>query len=319
MKKLGGFLIGLVVVCQSFAQPGVPIDTLDTPDGKMFIYANRTWEYEHDRDFDGVMCPDLNEFVTTDTNLHFKSFWKTDVTITCTTNEVENMGDTIWLCTVDTAHTGYAIPFEGRVTSRFGYRRGRNHNGIDIDLETGDTIVSAFDGKIRYAQMHEKGFGNLVIIRHYNGLETYYAHCSELLVAPNQEVKAGEPIALGGNTGRSTGDHLHFEVRFYDNPINPEHLFDFKEMYVDDNLLVHRGIFRPGSSKHHSTSSGHSTGGGSSTYSVDKNSRTHKVRSGDSLYGIALKYGTTVKKLCQLNNMKETDILQIGQVLRVKP
>ena len=319
MEKLVSLLVIFIAGLSAFAQPGVPIDTLETTEGKMFIYANRTWEYEHDRDFDGVLCPGIEDLVANDTSLQFKSYWKTDVTITCTTNEVENMGDTIWLCTVDTVHNGYAIPFNGRITSRYGYRRGRNHNGIDIDLETGDTIVSAFDGKVRYAQLHERGFGNLVIIRHYNGLETYYAHCSKLLVAPNQEVKAGEPIALGGNTGRSTGDHLHFEVRFYDNPINPEHLFNFEEQYVDDNLLVHRGIFRPGSSKHSSNSSGHGTGGGSSTYKVDKDSRTHKVRSGDSLYGIALKYGTTVSKLCKLNNMKETDILNIGQVLRVKP
>jgi Peptidase family M23/LysM domain len=286
----------------------------------MFIYANRTWEYQQDRDFDGVLCPGIDEIVTTDSTMQFKSYWNTDVTITCTSNAVEDMGDTLWLCTVDTAHSNYAIPFKGRITSRFGYRRGRNHNGIDIDLVTGDTVVAAFDGKIRYAQMHEKGFGNLVIIRHYNGLETYYAHSSKLLVAPNQEVKAGEPIALGGNTGRSTGDHLHFEVRFYDNPINPEHLFNFEEQYVDDNLLVHSGIFRPGSSKHSTKSSGHSgTGGGNSTYSVDKSSRTHKIRSGDSLYGISLKYGTTVKKLCQLNGIKETDVLSIGQVIRIKP
>ncbi|MEX1000500.1 MAG: M23 family metallopeptidase [Crocinitomicaceae bacterium] len=318
MKNWGLLIVTIFSWMTSFAQPGVPIDTIDTEEGKMFIYANRTWEYEKDLNFDGVLCPGIHELVTTDTNFLYKSYWNTDVTITCTSNEVENMQDTLWLCTIDTVHNGYAIPFEGRITSRFGYRRGRNHNGIDIDLETGDTIKSAFDGKIRYAQMHEKGFGNLVIIRHYNGLETYYAHCSKLLVAPNQEVKAGDPIALGGNTGRSTGDHLHFEVRFYDNPINPEHLFNFEEKYVDDNLLVHSGIFMPGASKHHTSSSGHS-GGGQSTYKIDKDARTHKVRSGDSLFGIALKYGTTVDKICHLNRMKDTDILQIGQVLKVKP
>lgn len=317
MRNIALTILTILTAVTSFAQPGMPIDTLDTPDGKMYIYANRTWEYEKDRDFDGVLCPDIDELVKTDTNFQYKSFWRTDATITCTTNEVENMGDTLWLCTVDTVHTGFAIPFEGRITSRFGWRHGRNHNGIDIDLETGDTIRAAFDGKVRYSQLHPKGFGNLVIMRHYNGLETYYAHCSKLLVAPNQEVKAGEPIALGGNTGHSTGSHLHFEVRFYDNPINPEHLFNFKDKYVDDNLLVHSGIFRPGSSKHNTKSSGHTKTGGS--YSVDKSSRTHKVRSGDSLYGIALKYGTTTKKLLQLNNMKETDILNIGQIIRIKP
>jgi hypothetical protein len=318
MKRILAVGLFLVSCVTSFAQPGMPIDTLDTPKGKMFIYANRTWEYEQDRNFDGVMCPDIDELVKTDTNFLYKSYWNTESTITCTSNEVENMGDTLWLCTVDSEHSEFCIPFDGRITSRYGYRHGRNHNGIDIDLETGDTVKAAFDGKVRYAQMHDGGFGNLVIIRHYNGLETYYAHNEKLLVAPNQEVVAGEPISLGGNTGRSTGSHLHFEVRFYDNPINPEHLFNFQDKYVDDNLLVHSGIFRPGSTKHHSTTSSANTGGSSST-PIDISSRTHKVRSGDTLYGIALKYHTTLGKLCKLNNMKETDVLHIGQTIKVKP
>jgi len=317
MKNLFSFIILFITSANLFAQPGVPIDTLETPEGKMFIYANRTWEYEKDRTFDGVMCPNIEEVVTTDTNFMYKSFWTSEATITCTSNAVEEMQDTLWMCVLDTAHSNYAIPFEGRITSRYGRRHGRNHNGIDIDLETGDTLKAAFDGKIRYAKLHEKGFGNLVIIRHYNGLETYYAHCSELLVAPNQEVKAGEAIALGGNTGHSTGSHLHFEIRFYDNPINPENIFNFEQKYVDDNLLVHSGVFRPGSSKHHSSTSSGNTGG-SSSYKVDKSSKTHKVRSGDSMYKIALMYGTTVATICRLNHLDETDILQIGQVLRVK-
>lgn len=318
MRKLLGLLSFIVLGATSFAQPvGEPIDTIETAEGKMFIYANRTWEYEKDRGFDGVMCPDIDILVKTDTNFLYKSYWETDRTITCTSNEVENMNDTLWLCTVDEDHNKFSIPFDGRITSRFGWRHGRNHNGIDIDLETGDTVKSAFDGKVRYAQMHDGGFGNLIIIRHYNGLETYYAHNSKILVAPNQEVKAGEPISLGGNTGRSTGSHLHFEVRFYDNPINPEHLFNFEEKYVDDNLLVHSGIFRPGSSKHHS-SAGSNTGGNSS-YKIDKSSRTHKVRSGDSLYGISLKYGVSLGQIYKMNGLNESSVLQIGQIIKVKP
>ncbi|MCG8575084.1 MAG: peptidoglycan DD-metalloendopeptidase family protein [Flavobacteriales bacterium] len=285
----------------------LPIDTVETANGTMLIYPNRTWAFLGEDEFDGVMNDAIHEMVSSDSTYGFKTKWDHNSTITCTTNEVNEIEDTLWLCVLDTAHMGFAIPFKGRMTSKYGYRRGRNHNGVDIDLETGDTIYAAFDGKVRYSQFHHKGFGNLIIIRHYNGLETYYGHASKLLAAPNQEVKAGDPIALGGNTGRSTGSHLHFEVRFYDNPINPELIFDFKQEDVKDNLLVHRGIFRPGSSAtvYHSGS-------------YDKSSSSHKIRSGDTLGKIARMYGTSVSSLCRLNGMKETDILHIGQVLRVR-
>lgn len=304
-------LIGNLFSTALFSQqPYDPIDTVETELGTLLIYPNRYWEYIEERDFDGVLCPDVHEFVSTDTNYLYKAPWRCDVTITCTTNEVSDLKDTLWLCTVDSTHSEFCVPFKGRITSRYGYRRGRNHNGIDIDLETGDTIYAAFDGKIRYAQYHEKGFGNLIIIRHFNGLETYYAHCSQLFVSPNQDIKAGDPIGLGGNTGRSTGSHLHFEIRFYDNPIDPELIFDFENHIIKDNLLVHSGIFRPGSSSKSSSSS--------TSYTVDTNSSVHKVRSGDTLSKIARMYGTTVSKLCSLNNMNETDIIHIGQSIRVR-
>ena len=181
-----------------------PIDTVDTKDGKIVLYPDRSWEYVNDIGFDGILNPQLHYEVSSDSSYLFKSYWDNDKVITCNSNDVTKIKDTIWMCVLDSLHHNYTIPFNGRVTSRFGVRHGRNHNGTDIDLETGDTVYAAFDGKVRYSQLHNGGFGNLVIIRHYNGLETYYAHLSKMFVAPNQYVKAGDPIALGGNTGRST-------------------------------------------------------------------------------------------------------------------
>lgn len=286
-----------------------PLDTIETENGTVLLYPDRSWEYLEDRDFDGVLNPDLHWTITNDSNYLYKSYWKNDVTITCNTNEVKGMKDTLWMCVLDSLHNNYCIPFDGRITSKFGIRHGRNHNGTDIDLETGDTVYAAFDGRIRYSQLHSGGFGKLIIIRHYNGLETYYAHLSRLLVAPNQVVKAGDPIGLGGNTGRSTGSHLHFEVRFYDQPIDPELIFDFKQgQILDENLFVHSQIFS--NAKTYSKSS-------SSSYSKD-GKKYYKVRSGDNLGAIARRNGTSVSKLCQLNGIRATDILQIGQTLRVK-
>ena len=124
----------------------------------------------------------------------------------------------------------FCFPVKTHITSKFGKRWGRMHNGIDIALKTGDSVVCAFDGKVRFATNNHNGFGKLIIIRHPNGLETYYAHLSKIDVVPNQIVKAGEYIGKGGRTGRVTGPHLHFETRYKGKPINPLHLIDQRSL-----------------------------------------------------------------------------------------
>ena len=316
MKKIVFITLLVLTAIPVFSQDDFfnPIDTVETPNGKILIYGDRTWAYLGEEDFEGVMNQRIHEMVCNDTIYKYRSYWSQESVITCTSNDVSLLKDTLWMCVLDSLHNNYAMPFDGPMTSKYGYRRGRRHNGVDIDLETGDTVYAAFDGKIRYAKYHENGFGNLIVVRHYNGLETYYAHCSKLLVAPNQDVSAGDPIGLGGNTGHSTGSHLHFEVRFYDNPINPELIFDFKKKEVKDNLLVHSGVFNPNSKSSTRTY----TSSSSSHSSVNKNAKTHRVRSGDSLWIISRKYGTTVSALCRLNGLTETSVLSIGQVIQLK-
>lgn len=290
-----------------------PIDTLNSPKGKIVMFEDRTWEYLEDLEFDGVMNHHLQAIIDADTNLNLIQTWDHDACYTSDhQNDLTRLKDTIWMCVVDDMHD-FVVPFDGVVTSRYGYRKGRYHNGIDIDVETGDTIVAAWSGKIRYAKYNDGGFGNLVIIRHDNGLETFYAHLSEHLVVPNQIVKAGDPIGLGGNTGRSFGSHLHFEVRFFDAAMNPEEVIDFaSKKCKDENLMVHRGLFRPGAkpsdSDDYVASTSISTG----------ERRYYKIRSGDTLSAIASRNRTTVSKLCQLNGIRPTTVLQIGRSLRVR-
>lgn len=290
------------------------IDSLITEEGKIFIYENRTWTYEHDRNFDGIMNRELHAQILADTNINFIHSWDHDLCYTSNlANDVNQIKDTFWLCVQDGIASTFEMPFDGRVTSSFGWRRGRNHNGTDIDLETGDTVRAAWSGKIRYAQYNTGGFGNLVVIRHYNGLETFYAHLSKHLVVPNQIVEAGDPIGLGGNTGHSYGSHLHFEVRFYDIPIDPENIIDFSAKQVrDENLLVHRGLFKGGSSV--SSSSSNST----SIASAGAGAQYYRVKSGDTLSAIAARNRTTVSKICQLNGIRPTTVLQIGKNLRIR-
>lgn len=134
---------------------------------------------------------------------------------------------------------GYVAPVRGKLTSPYGYRArfGRMHKGVDLNLRVGDTVRSAFDGRVRITRFEGGGYGYYVVVRHDNGLETVYGHLSRFLVKPNQYVKAGQPIALGGSTGHSTGPHLHFETRFMGLAINPAAIIDF------NNYVTHKDVF----------------------------------------------------------------------------
>ena len=201
--------------------------------------------------------------------------------------------------------TGFHMPTPStKITSPFGPRWRRMHNGLDLKVNIGDTIVAAFDGKVRIVKYERRGYGKYVVIRHDNGLETVYGHLSKQLVEENQLVKAGEVIGLGGNTGRSTGSHLHFETRFLGIAINPIYMFDFpKQDIVADTYTFRKtkGVKRAGSHD---------------TQVADGTIRYHKVNSGDTLSRIAKLRGVSVSTLCKLNRIKPTTTLRIGQVLR---
>lgn len=202
--------------------------------------------------------------------------------------------------------TGFHMPTPStKITSPFGPRWRRMHNGLDLKVNIGDTIVSAFDGKVRIVKYERRGYGKYVVIRHDNGLETVYGHLSKQLVKENQLVRAGEAIGLGGNTGRSTGSHLHFETRFLGIAINPIYMFDFpKQDIVADTYTFRKA---KGSRR---------TAGSHDTQVADGTIRYHKVKSGDTLSRIAKLRGVSVSTLCKLNRIKTTTTLRIGQVLR---
>lgn len=320
-KKLSVFLLILHLSSTTFSQ-GI-IDTLYTSHGTVILYENKSWQYLEDLNFNGIMNQHLHCMVEDHPDLDLKQPWDNQATFTSgRSNDISQMRDTLWMCVLRDIDDEFVIPVKGVVTSRYGPRGRRHHNGIDLNLNTGDTVVAAWSGKVRYAKFNDGGFGNLVIIRHDNGLETFYAHLDKLIAAPNQTVKAGEPIGLGGNTGRSFGSHLHFEVRFYDLPMNPEEVIDFNSKECrDPNLLVHRGLFRPGA-KPSSLSNPSITNTASSvatgTTASSNTNKYYKVRSGDTLSSIASRNRTTVAKLCQLNGIRQTTVLQVGRNLRVR-
>lgn len=224
----------------------------------------------------------------------------------------------------------FHMPCESRVVnSHFGYRRqfGRNHYGTDIKVYVGDTIRAAFSGKVRVVQDQGRyrGYGKYVIIRHSNGLETTYGHLSKQLVREDQVVRAGDPIGLGGSTGFSTGPHLHFETRLLGEKINPEKLFSFEAGDVRGDYYIWRRNGRSQLMAAHDVSNlpeVEDKAEESRAYQQKRmaerqsRSRVHKVRSGDTLSKIARKYGTTVDRLCRLNNISRSKALKPGQILK---
>ena len=320
LKKIITLLI-IITGFQSFGQ--IVLDTIDTEKGKMIIYSNRTWEYLKDKSFDGILNHRIHQLVSENPELNFFQSWDNGVCYTSgRKNDLSKLKDTLWLCVLDDEHKDFVCPVNGIVTSRYGYRSGRHHSGIDLDLDIGDTVRAAWSGKVRYAKYNDGGFGNLVIVRHHNGLETFYAHLSKCLVVPDQEVKAGDVLGLGGNTGRSFGPHLHFEVRFYDAAMNPEEVIDFSaKQCKDENLFVHSKLFLPGAKPTDAVHHDEPEPAPKPTPAPTVQAATrkyYKVRSGDTLSEIAARNKTTVSKLCQLNGISPRTTLQIGRSLRIK-
>jgi len=216
--------------------------------------------------------------------------------------DLTGMADTIQIELINQVAQHFVLPIEGAIVDNFHWRKYRHHNGLDIKLNTGDTVYAAFDGIVRYAQFNTGGYGNLVVLRHYNMLETYYGHFSKILVDADAFVKAGTPIGLGGSTGRSTGPHLHFEVRYLGNAIDPEKLIDWDcGSLTCYQLDIHKELFKNESVKHQHRSNSY-----------------YKVRSGDTLSAIARKNGTTIQTICRLNGLKQSSTIRPGQSLRVR-
>lgn len=204
---------------------------------------------------------------------------------------------------------GFSLPHKGYVTSKFGPRKYRYHYGTDIKVQIGDSIRSVFDGQVRIVGWDPRGYGHYVVIRHDNGLETVYGHMTTPLVDENMRVYAGECIGLGGNTGRSTGPHLHFEFRYLGNAFDSEQLIDYAKGELRDSvyLIEKKKTF---AYAYHRSSSATTTSSSGAKY--------YTIRSGDTLLAIAHRNGTSVKAICQLNGIKESTILQIGRKLRIK-
>ncbi len=283
------------------------IDTLSTGNSALSIvlFNDNTWRYILAEDYKND--PEV-----------FNDHWDMSTIHAYKDVPLDSLPEATAIRLVDSLES-YHYPYIGRITSRYGPRKGRAHQGIDLGLKTGDPIYATFDGKVRVSK-YAGDYGNLVVIRHNNGLETYYAHLSQRDVEPGDWVVAGQQIGLGGSTGRSTGPHLHYEVRYRGQSFDPERLVDFSNGNLRrSELLLKR--------RHFSIYAKFEQDFGDEEEVAKQEEaerkaaaavQYHTIRSGDTLGAIARKYGTSVSRICQLNGIKSTTILSIGKRLRVR-
>jgi len=294
------FLIPLFTHLLSFSQNTNDnsrqiIDTIYPNSIPIVIYEDYSWAYLNPSDQESAF--NLHHCKDFDTLSYFHQFWNHNKIRAY--EQQEALKDTTYLILLDSLTEHFIMPLSGVITSPFGPRWSRFHSGVDIRANVGDSILAAFSGKIRYTRYNKGGYGNLVIIRHFNQLETFYGHLSKILVQEDQYVKAGTCIGLAGNTGRSTGPHLHFEVVYQGYAFNPTAMVDFDQQKLkSDTLVLSPETF--------------------SYRAKFKNPIYYKIRPGDTLSRIAVKKHTTITKLCQLNHIHRNTTLRIGKIIRVR-
>lgn len=288
--------------------PTDAIDTLDTANEhiKVVLHADNTWHYYKTPSFQQVSGVYDSNWDDNSTNPYGI--------------EQKDLPDewAIWL--VDSLDQ-YHCPFQGSVYHRgkFGVRRGRRHQGVDIPLKTGDPVYATFTGKVRVSK-YWGAFGNLVVIRHDNGLETFYAHLSKRNVEVGDWVNAGDVIGLGGSTGRSTGPHLHFETRHNGFAFDPQWLIDFEKGILRHRLFVlKKKYFNIYSNYEQDFEDEIKNEEDDKKEDAEREAmRWYTIKSGDTLGRIAINNGTTVNALCKLNGIKSTTTLKIGRKIRVR-
>ncbi|MEI7594607.1 MAG: M23 family metallopeptidase [Bacteroidota bacterium] len=301
LKKLFIILL-LSLLSNSFllAQKNVvAIDTIDLNTNKVILYSDNTWSY--------LMSSD-NSLTRQDSLNFINSNWEM-VQIFAYLNERGKDG-TYEFDKSSMSKELLTVPIHGTIYG--GFHKG--HDGVDIALNKGDKIYAAMDGKVRYAQFQPHGYGNLIIIRHYNGLETWYSHLEKIHVKPNQFVKSGDVIGTGGRTGRASANHLHFETRYHDKPMNPEMFFDFNKSNLVSNERIKslpdtlsKSIAKNIEAKKEVASKKESQ------KKTNTKKKTHTIKSGDTLSKLARDYHTSVDDICKANKISKDGVLSLGQ------
>lgn len=308
--------------------PAVAVDTISTPDPdtKVILYSNNTWSY-----YRAEIAQRL------DTLDVYSKNWGTTSLFAYKEVQISDIPDVIEINLIKDI-SEFHVPKQGSVISKYSWRKGRMHKGVDIPVKVGDPIYATFDGKIRIANYNTGGYGFFVIIRHHNGLETWHGHMCKLNVKSGDYVKAGQVIGFGGSTGRSTGPHLHYEIRYCDMTFDPEYLIDFENgelRYMTFSLEKSflNSLSRASELLDEDDSFKMPDIDGSDSVSEDilsvidkekeieqaaKRAVYHVIKSGDMLGRLAIKYGVSIDQICRLNNMNRNTVLKLGRKIRIK-
>ncbi|CDN32287.1 M23/M37 family peptidase [Mucinivorans hirudinis] len=347
MKRIAIIFFAILLTCASQAQtrkrsssvpkqrtieemPRVAIDTVTTadPETKVIIYSNNSWEFYH---------PAIKERLA-DLDV-YKYNWDTTQIFAYKNIELTDLPELIELRLIDSL-VQYCAPATGRVSSKYGIRRRRNHNGTDLSLPLGVPFHATFDGKVRYAKWNSGGYGYLTIIRHPNGLESWYAHQSKLNVKPGDYVKAGQIIGFCGNSGRSRGNHLHFELRYKDQSFDSEFLIDFETGQLRyQTFVLDKKYFNIRSRASEILEEDDYDADLPESLLADADETTienvqsapkpkpaqattgaiyHTIVKGDNLGKIAIKYGVPIDQICSLNGINRSTTLALKRKLLIK-
>jgi len=293
--------IGLLFSLYSFAQE--PLPATIKPINETFEIDTLTIDPE-DLEIDSLRT-------SCDETL-YKNIWNS-TQIKYPANTLPGKNDTIVITLLNQGDSPFVMPVKGQILSKFGPRHRRMHTGTDIRLNSGDTVRCAFDGRVRLAKSF-RGYGNLVLVRHANGLETIYAHLKAIKVKVNDSIKAGDLIGLGGRTGRATCNHLHFETRLFGEPFDSNKYIDYNTFALQSDKIYYKNKqFEIDPSKLRDKPLPENKLLLASKSSGSK----HVIKRGDNLSTIARKYNTTVKKLCTVNKITAQKTLKVGSVLRI--
>lgn len=308
--------------------PAVAVDTVETddPDTKLILFSNNTWQYYR---------PELADKLKDEAVYHDN--WDTTSMFAYKEIKVADLPEIIELNLIKDL-SEYHAPVVGKVYSKYSWRSGRMHKGVDVPLKVGTPIYATFDGRVRMATYTTSGYGFFIILRHGNGLETWHGHMCRLNVKAGDYVKAGQVIGYGGNTGRSTGPHLHYEMRYCDLTFDPEYLIDFETGELRYTTFSLEKSFLNSQSRaselldEDDTFKMPSVDGNDSISEdilseIDKEKNKtlaeqravyHVIKSGDMLGKLAIKYGVSIDQICKLNNISRTTTLKLGRRLRIK-